>query len=124
MDDAKRDEDQESVSFDMSFVYETRDDGPSRLIRSIETHEDGSTVVTEYEDARPADDPYVRTRQRTVGSGPPREIVTEFVASPVRRGPFPSGSPFWRTGQVGRPNRRVTRFHRARVGRVTIPTLW
>jgi hypothetical protein len=94
MDDAKRDEDQESESYDMSFVYETLDDGPSRLIRSIETHEDGSTVVTEYEDARPADDPYVRTRQQTVGNGPPREIVTEFAASPVRPRTYPDGFPF------------------------------
>jgi hypothetical protein len=94
MDDAKPNEDQETEHFEMSFVYETLDDGPSRLIRSIETHEDGSTVVTEYEDALPANDPYVRTRQRTTGDGPPREIVTEFVASPVRPPTYPQGFPF------------------------------
>ncbi len=94
MNHAKGEDDQEGESSDVYSVVESIDGGPRRLIRSIETHEDGSSVVAEYEDARPADDPYVRTRQRTVGEGPPNEIVTEFLASPTRPRTYPDAFPF------------------------------
>jgi hypothetical protein len=40
------------------------------------------------------DDPYVRSRQRTIGEGAPREILTEFLPSPVRPRTYPAGFPF------------------------------
>ena len=81
-------------TFDVSFVIEQIGDGPGRLVRSIETNPDGSNFVTEYEAVPSATDPYVRSRQRTVGDGPPREIVTEFLPSPVRPPTYPDGFPF------------------------------
>jgi len=86
--------DDDSETFDMTFVVEQQGDGPPRIVRSIETHPDGSQIVTEYEEALPVDDSYVRSRQRTVGADPPREIVTEFVPSPVRPRTYPAGFPF------------------------------
>ena len=83
-----------SETFDITFVHEQHSDGPARLVRSIETHPDGSQIVTEYEEALPANDPYVRTRQRTVGDGPRSEIATEFLPSPVRPQTYPAGFPF------------------------------
>lgn len=84
----------DSESFEMSFTLEQIGDGPRRLVRSIETHPDGSSLVTEYEEAPSASDPYVRSRQRTVGDGPPREVVTEFLPSAVRPPTYPDGFPF------------------------------
>jgi hypothetical protein len=86
--------DDDSDTYDVSFEVKQQGDGPPRLVRSIETHPDGSRVVTEYEEALPANDHYVRSRQRTVGDGPPREIVTEFLPSPVRPLTYPAGFPF------------------------------
>ena len=86
--------DDDSETFDMTFEVEQQGDGPARLVRSIETHPDGSQKVTEYEEALPADDRYVRSRQRTVGDDPPREIVTEFLPSSVRPRTYPAGFPF------------------------------
>lgn len=86
--------DDDSDTFDMTFVVEQQGDGPPRLVRSIETHPDGSRIVVEYEEALPANDRYVRSRQRTVGDDPPREIVTEFLPSPVRPRTYPTGFPF------------------------------
>ena len=83
-----------SETFDMTFIVEAQGEGPGRLVRSIESHPDGSVVVTEYEEAMPADDSYVRSRQRTVGNGPPHEIVSEFLPSPVRPVTYPAGFPF------------------------------
>ena len=84
---------EESETFEMTFELEERGDGPPRTIRSIETHPDGTRIVTEYEEV-PTDDPYVRWRQRTVGGGPPREILTEFLPSPVRPPSYPADFPF------------------------------
>jgi hypothetical protein len=86
--------DDDGETFEIAFVIEQRDDGPARVVRSIETHSDGSAIVTEYEEVLAADDPYVRSRQRTVGDGPPREIITEFLPSPVRPPTYPAGFPF------------------------------
>src|SRR5437868_11504968 len=86
--------DDDSETFDMTFMVEQQGDGPRRLIRSIETQPDGSRSVIEYEEALPANDRYVRSRQRTVGDDPPREIVTEFLPSPVRPQTYPAGFPF------------------------------
>jgi hypothetical protein len=86
--------DDDSETFDMAFVLEQQSDGPPRVVRSIETHPDGSQIVIEYEEALPANDPYVRSRQRTVGDDPPREIVTEFLPSPVRPQTYAAGFPF------------------------------
>src|SRR4051794_10214038 len=86
--------DDDSETFDMTFVVEQQEDGPPRLVRSIETHPDGLRIVTEYEEALPANDRYVRSRQRTVGDNPSHEIVTEFLPSPVRPQTYPAGFPF------------------------------
>jgi hypothetical protein len=81
-------------TWEVAFVIEQHDDGPARVVRSIETHPDGSKIVTEYEEVSPGNDPYVRSRQRSVGDGPPHEIVTEFLPSPVRPPTYPAGFPF------------------------------
>ena len=81
-------------SFEMEFVIEQIADGPGRLLRSIETHPDGSRIVTEYEEVPSANDRHVRSRQRTVGDGPPHEIVTEFLPSADRPPTYPDGFPF------------------------------
>jgi hypothetical protein len=86
--------DEDSETFEVRFEIEQIADGPRRLVRSVETHPDGSEVVTEYEEALAYDDPYVRSRERTVGDGPPNEIVTEFLPSPVRPPTYPAGFPF------------------------------
>lgn len=44
---------EDSESFELSFELEQRGDGPARVVRSVETHADGTRVVTEYEDALP-----------------------------------------------------------------------
>jgi hypothetical protein len=99
MSDENQIDDDETEHFEMSFVLEQLDDGPARLVRTVETYSDGSIVQTEYEEALPDGDPYVLTRQRTVGEGPRREIVTEFLASPTRPRTYPAGFPFL----AGRP---------------------
>src|SRR5579862_2620949 len=99
MCDENQIDDDETEHFELSFVLEQVDDGPARLVRTVETYSDGSIVQTEYEEALPDGDPYVLTRQRTVGEGPPREIVTEFLASPTRPRTYPAGFPFL----AGRP---------------------
>lgn len=86
--------DDDSETFDMTFVVEQPAGGPRRLVRSIETHPDGSRDVIEYEEALPLNDRDVRSRQRTVGDDPPREIVTEFLPSPGRPQTYPAGFPF------------------------------
>jgi hypothetical protein len=86
--------DTDSETFDMTFIVEQQGDGPRRLSRSIETHPDGSRIVVEYEEVLPANDPRVRSRQRTVGDDPPRAIVTEFLPSLVRPQTYPAGFPF------------------------------
>ena len=48
----------DSETFDVTFVVEQQGDGPRRLVRSIETHPDGSQNVIEYEEALPANDRY------------------------------------------------------------------
>src|SRR4051794_1925998 len=88
------DESDETESFELTYVLEKIGEGPTRVIRTVETHRDGSTIETEYEEDLPADDPFVLTRQRAVGDGPPREILTQFAASAVRPTTYPAGFPF------------------------------
>jgi len=92
--ESHEDADSESDSFDMTYVLEQVDNGATRVLRTIETYRDGSTVQTEYEEDLPADDPFVLTRQRTVGHGPSRELLTTFVASAVRPKTYPAAFPF------------------------------
>jgi hypothetical protein len=86
--------DDDSETFDMSYFVEQQLDGTGRVVRSIETHPDGSQMVTEYEEALPDNDPYVRSRRRPIGNDPPSEIVTEFLPSPERPQTYPAGFPF------------------------------
>lgn len=86
--------DEDSETFDMHVVIEQIGGGPARVVRSIESHPDGQTIVTEYEEVPSGADPYVRSRRRPVGEDPPREIITEFLPSPVRPPTYPEGFPF------------------------------
>ena len=101
MTNEKSRDDDDSESFEMTYVVEQVGDGAARVIRTIETYADGSTIQTEYEEDLPADDPVVLTRQRTVGDGPPREILTTFLASAIRPKTYiPPGFRFSPVGRV------------------------
>ena len=94
MANAQPREDDDSDSFEMTYVLEEVGDGAVRVIRTIETYRDGSTVQTEYVEDLPADDPFVLTRQRAGADEPAREILTTFVASAIRPKTYPAGFPF------------------------------
>ena len=86
--------DDSSETSRVTFVNLRIGDGPSRRVRSIETRQDGSKIVTDYEELSSADDPHVRSRRRTRGDDPPDELVTEFLPSAVRPPTYPGGFPF------------------------------
>src|ERR1700753_3377873 len=86
--------DSESESFEMAYVIEQVGDGGTRMVRTIETYPDVSTVQTEYEEDLPPDDPTVLTRQRSAGSEPAQEVHTTFAASKTRPRTYPAGFPF------------------------------
>ena len=69
---------------------------PDRARVSIVQHyPDGSSIQIDYEDMPlPANDPYVRRRERTIGDASRSEVVTEFAPVPTRPLTYPVGLPF------------------------------
>jgi hypothetical protein len=61
----------------------------------VENYPDGSSIQIDYEDVPlPANDPYVRSRERAIEGASSSEFITEFAAAPSQPSTYPIGLPF------------------------------